>query len=103
MLAPPSPAFLPSRACAGDLRERGRDVGEDRQRRNLEVRRGAPGAQRGDAPMPNERDAGGFDDPLCGHRIRVEGYSPFDDVHLGLPPPRPPSTPTRTWTPRAAN
>src|SRR3546814_2142136 len=30
MLAPPSPAFLPSRACAGDLRERGRDVGEDR-------------------------------------------------------------------------
>src|SRR3546814_14665159 len=88
MLASPSPAFLPSRACAGDGRDRWSDVGEDIQRRNFEVGRVEPCAQRGEVLMQIEGVAGGYGVATFSCRLGLERSRSGEHALFGIPAPR---------------
>src|SRR3546814_13687672 len=100
MLASPSPAFLPSRACAGDGRDRWSDVGEDIQRRNFEVGRVEPCAQRGEVLMQIEGVAGGYGVATFGCRVGLDRSRSGEDDAFGFPAPR--ITGTQTHEGKAA-
>src|SRR3546814_11120228 len=93
MLASPSPAFLPSRACAGDGRDRWSDVGEDIQRRNFEVGRVEPCAQRGEVLMQIEGVAGGYGVATFSCRVGLDRSRSGEDDAFGFPAPRITGTP----------